>query len=325
MLTLPEKEHLDRLEAMPEQGNHKSAKGPENEKILQKLTEEDARMGSGFPINKEMSKKIVRGELHPFGINMQALINKEGRVVMKNRTVNSLSFKKKKKRSINQRIWVMELVTYVYGFAFLRQVHYILYLRAKYPNRMIQQPKADMTKTYRRCHVWGHIAAACMVLVSSLIFILHWIPFGATLAPLEFCLCSKLAFDLANDLILNKYCNPEETNDPSEDLIPEKDSLRGHLSFEKALELGVEMLPQPDTTVDGYINDVHTVVIDDEKIFKRTKVTLPLALGLLLRKSGMDEPVGREEILQKIKMEGEGTPSELKIFLGWLIDSRLFL
>eukprot|EP00957_Ditylum_brightwellii_P169690 12915667-Ditylum_brightwellii.AAC.1 len=24
-------------------------------------------------------------------------------------------------------------------------------------------------------------------------------------------------------------------------------------------------------------------------------------------------------------MEGEGTPSELKIFLGWLLDSRLFL
>eukprot|EP00957_Ditylum_brightwellii_P165724 12616840-Ditylum_brightwellii.AAC.1 len=64
--------------------------------------------------------------------------------------------------SVNQRIRMDELEKCVYGFAFLRQLHNLHYLRSKYPNKIIWQLKADMTKAYQRCHVWGHIAAACM-------------------------------------------------------------------------------------------------------------------------------------------------------------------
>eukprot|EP00957_Ditylum_brightwellii_P170972 13014673-Ditylum_brightwellii.AAC.1 len=85
------------------------------------------------------------------------------------------------------------------------------------------------------------------------------------------------------------------------------------------------MLPQLDAKVEGYIDDAHTAAIDNERVFIRAKAAFLLALGLLFRKSGNDEPIEREEILQITKMEGEGTPSKQKIFLGWLMDSCLFL
>eukprot|EP00957_Ditylum_brightwellii_P180003 13712227-Ditylum_brightwellii.AAC.1 len=85
------------------------------------------------------------------------------------------------------------------------------------------------------------------------------------------------------------------------------------------------MPPQPNAKVEGYIDNVHAAAIDDKRVFRRAKAAFPLALGLLFRKSGKDEPIEREEIFQRIKMKGEGTPSELKIFLGWLMNSLLFL
>eukprot|EP00957_Ditylum_brightwellii_P084708 6440641-Ditylum_brightwellii.AAC.2 len=52
----PEKERKERLSAMLERGNHKSACGEENEKILPNLTKEDAWMGFGFAITKDEAK-----------------------------------------------------------------------------------------------------------------------------------------------------------------------------------------------------------------------------------------------------------------------------
>eukprot|EP00957_Ditylum_brightwellii_P164231 12503399-Ditylum_brightwellii.AAC.1 len=99
MSKLPEKERKERLDAMLERDNHKSARGEENEKILLKLVKEDAQMGFGFAIIKDAMKKIVRGELYPFGINSQASINKKGEVVAKKQAVHDLLFEKRKGRS----------------------------------------------------------------------------------------------------------------------------------------------------------------------------------------------------------------------------------
>eukprot|EP00957_Ditylum_brightwellii_P028409 2145088-Ditylum_brightwellii.AAC.2 len=59
------------------------------------------------------------------------------------------------------------------------------------------------------------------------------------------------------------------------------------------------MPPQPDAKVECYIDDAHTAAIDDDRVFRRAKVAFPLALGLLFRKSGINKPIEREEILQR--------------------------
>eukprot|EP00957_Ditylum_brightwellii_P125331 9552368-Ditylum_brightwellii.AAC.1 len=71
ILLLPEKEQIGRLEAMLERGNHKSTKGIKNEEILLKLRVDSTRMGFRFAVTTETAKKMVKGELYPFGINRQ--------------------------------------------------------------------------------------------------------------------------------------------------------------------------------------------------------------------------------------------------------------
>eukprot|EP00957_Ditylum_brightwellii_P035348 2681062-Ditylum_brightwellii.AAC.1 len=103
----------------------------------------------------------------------------------------------------------------------------------------------------------------------------------------------------------------------------EKEELRCDLPFAEAIPSDVKMPPQPDTKIVKYINDAHTTAIDNEDVF-RPKKTFPLALGLLFCKSGKHEPIEKDEILPKMKMEREGILSKLKIFLGWFMDSPLF-
>eukprot|EP00957_Ditylum_brightwellii_P208602 15358199-Ditylum_brightwellii.AAC.1 len=182
-----------------------------------------------------------------------------------------------------------------------------------------------MKKAYQRCHVWGYIAAACMALINGFGFILCRLPFGLAPAPSEFCLVLESVFNLANDLIQNPYCDPNEINDSLEELIPEKEEPRHNLPFVPAFPLGVVIPEQTNAKVNGYINDAHTAAIDDDMIFKRAKAVFPLALGLMFRRSRDNEPIEREDTLQQTKMEEEGTPSKLKIFLGWLLDLHLFL
>eukprot|EP00957_Ditylum_brightwellii_P079661 6057779-Ditylum_brightwellii.AAC.1 len=67
--------------------------------------------------------------------------------------------------------------------------------------------------------------------------------FGSIPASSEFCLLSKVAFDLANNLIMNPHWDPDKVNDKLEKLIPAKDTVREELPFGIALPLDV--IPPP--------------------------------------------------------------------------------
>eukprot|EP00957_Ditylum_brightwellii_P004162 316975-Ditylum_brightwellii.AAC.1 len=152
-------------------------------------------------------------------------------------------------------------------------------------------------KAINQCTMmWGHLAASCMAIVS---------------------------FGLTNNLIINPHCDLDDLNDPLEDLILEKDRTRDNPPLSTALLLNIMFPPQPLAKVDGYIDDDHTTAVYRPENFKRAKVAFPLVLGLLFRKSGKDKPVPKQEILQKKKIMAEGMPSKTKMFLGWLIGSRL--
>eukprot|EP00957_Ditylum_brightwellii_P027183 2054545-Ditylum_brightwellii.AAC.1 len=182
-----------------------------------------------------------------------------------------------------------------------------------------------MTKAYKRYHVWSHSTAACTALINGLIFILCRLLFGSALAPLDFCLILESVFDLENDLIQNPYWNLDEIKDLLNGLIPEKEEPRHNLPFMPAFPLDVEIPGQANAKVNDYINDAHMTAIDDSMIFKHANAAFLLAPNLMFCRFGESKPIEREDILQQTKMEGEGTPSELKIFLGWLMDLHLFL
>ena len=49
---------------------------------------------------------------------------------------------------------------------------------------------------------------------------------------------------------------------------------------------------------------------------------MPLALDITFRPVTEEEPIPREELLNKVKTAVEGAPSEQRTFLGWLVDTR---
>eukprot|EP00957_Ditylum_brightwellii_P052606 3988982-Ditylum_brightwellii.AAC.1 len=113
------RERIATVQTMLEWGNHKSAKGDANKKILERLSREDMEMGFSLPLLPEVVNLIVKGEIYPMGIHHQTPVNERGELVRKDRTVHDLSYSKKSGKAINQQIRKEELAPCIYGFTFL--------------------------------------------------------------------------------------------------------------------------------------------------------------------------------------------------------------
>jgi hypothetical protein len=75
---------------------------------------------------------------------------------------------------------------------------------------------------------------------------------------------------------------------------------------------------------DGYIDDVITVVLDIGDWVAKAANAAPLAIDSLFRPLDLKDPLPRNDPVSIRKLKGEGTPSERKIVLGWVVDSRKF-
>ena len=76
---------------------------------------------------------------------------------------------------------------------------------------------------------------------------------------------------------------------------------------------------------DCFLDDIIKVFLDCLSIIKRNATLVLLAMHVSMRLLAKDEQVPRKETLSLNKLLLEGTPSELMIVLGWLIDTRRLL
>ena len=100
---------------------------------------------------------------------------------------------------------------------------------------------------------------------------------------------------------------------------PEK--LEDNIKFAKAKKLEVD-IPLREVVVDGYIDDSITIVLEKHDNLKRGQNAIPLLVRGAFRPTSPNEVVERKDGLQLVKLQGEGTPAERKIVLGWLLDTR---
>ena len=75
---------------------------------------------------------------------------------------------------------------------------------------------------------------------------------------------------------------------------------------------------------DGYIDDIITAVLGIRDWVDRARNIAPLAVYTLFRPVEESDPLPRSNTVSERKLCGEGTPSEIKIVLGWKVDTRLF-
>ena len=73
---------------------------------------------------------------------------------------------------------------------------------------------------------------------------------------------------------------------------------------------------------DGYIDDLVIIVIDSPNLRERAENTIHMMFHILFRPLAVDEPIIRSDLLSLRKSNGEGILSEIRIVLGWEINSK---
>ena len=74
-------------------------------------------------------------------------------------------------------------------------------------------------------------------------------------------------------------------------------------------------LPKNQTYIDGYIDDILTIILDYEHLILRGVHTVPLICYIFFRPVHKDELIERSDIISTTKLIAEGDLSESKTFL----------
>ena len=83
-------------------------------------------------------------------------------------------------------------------------------------------------------------------------------------------------------------------------------------------------VPYHPAMADGYIDDVITVTVDEDNYVEKGQHAAPLAVHCVFRPVKTKDPLPRDDAVSIRKLDGEGTPDEVKNCLGWNIDTRKF-
>ena len=195
-----------------------------------------------------------------------------------------------------------------------RIIHAIIRMRLDFPTTTIYLTKYDFEAAYRRLHVFPTHTVTTILIYNSLAYLLTRMPFGSTCGPIRYSDISESIFDLANDLIEDNTWDPSTFHSPISTKLDKPEKLQEEIPFAKAKELDVE-IPSRETVVDGYIDDI-------KKNLLRAQNAVPLVTHAVFRPVSQNEPVERIDTISEIKLKGEGTPTEQKVILGWIIDTR---
>ena len=339
---IEDEKRIENVKATIERGNHKAALEDEQRPHVTKGMLSDVQYGYGIPIPVDTILKIPGAEVYPINVQNQTTIDESGNIIPKKRVTHDLSHNRGSGESINQRVRDEELPEVIFGFALLRFLHLIHWLRWLHPNERILCNKIDIEKAYRRLHVKASIAVKSIAIwfldkmweggyqksEDQIAVMLTRLPFGSSPAPAEFCVTSETVFDLSNDLLYCEKWDPSILPSPYANLLPEPTRLSEDIPFGKAEEGDVKLDQDCKGGADGYIDDGACAVLDSAdnwRMVRRAREAVGMALFLVFRPlAGLFEPIPRPDAASIRKLKAEGTLVELIIFLGWLIDTRRF-
>jgi hypothetical protein len=99
--------------------------------------------------------------------------------------------------------------------------------------------------------------------------------------------------------------------------------LEDDIPFGIGRDLIVDIPVDPRGTVDLYIDNFCGLTVDIDDNALRLKKAPLLAVGSAAREVAEIEPLPRDDIKARQKLIAEAGLTEIKTFLGWLIDFRL--
>ena len=150
-------------------------------------------------------------------------------------------------------------------------------------------------------------------------------PFGGKAGPSHFCLLSDIVVDTINDLLLCKEWDDKTVTSNFIKHIPEAEAYKESAPFKEARKLIVDIPAEDEGKCDGYIDDLITVVVDIGREQERSKAAPCTIIHAIAHLTQNELFVERDDQIAIDKSKAEGAPSEIKICLGWEIDTRRLL
>ena len=217
---LTENERMAELDANIKRGNHKSATS-RLEDLLSKV-KRDVVYGFALPVCKSVVKFIKGAMVQPCGLAAQFTLTASGLRVLKDRLTHNLSFSITiPDASVNSRCDMSAYPAMIYGFCFLRLIHYIVALRLEYPEERILISKYNFSDAYRRVAHSAVAAAQTILIVGEIAYIMLRLSFGGSCNPPAWCAFSEMLTDLSNKIPLMKDWDPESLHSPIQETVPD--------------------------------------------------------------------------------------------------------
>jgi hypothetical protein len=321
LIPITEKDRINDIEYMINRGNHQSTKPTENKAALDKAFDKEVKAHWAIPLNPSVVKMIPGASITPLGVATQWTVNTSNERVQKRRVTHDCTFPGASGNSCNKRVIPELLEECRYGHALKRFLHGILNIRKQHPNKIILMSKTDMDAAYRRIHASMKSAVTCITIVQDIAYLLVRLPFGSSPAPSIFSIISDTITDVAWDLSLDPTWCPKSLHSSFEFINNPPTYLSEAIPFEHANNLTVP-LPPREIVSDNFIDDIFQAGVDINDNAERLKHSVPLALEAFFRPIDSRDATPRKEIISITKHLAEGTLSERKVVLGWLIDSR---
>ena len=108
---------------------------------------------------------------------------------------------------------------------------------------------------------------------------------------------------------------------PHQNLLPTEDYLPAYDLLVKAYQLVVN-IEAKEASIDGFIDEIITITIDDPHWVERNKNTVLLIIHTIFIPWISDKPLKQDEPLSLHKITGEGQLAERNTSLGWDIQNR---
>lgn len=322
VLPLSESDRIEDLQIMLQLGNHKSAEI--HASVLNSAIAEEVSRGWMLPLPSSIASELPHAIIAPMGVAVRQVIDEEkGQLVGTFRITHDQSFNAVKgtSRSVNDRILQGLLTPCKFGRCMHRFSHAILFLRQSSPDERIFITKADGKAAYRRLHLSGQQALQSLVIIGTTIFVALRMTFGGAANPSRWSDLSEMMCDLANDIVRNPGWEHTTMQSPHQALVPIlPETLDSNVPIATCPELAVEAPTDYMPKCDVYLDDI--LAASKESDLPRLSALLAFVVHIFGRPNHPEDAFPRDDLLSLKKFEHEGRPSECKIVLGWLLDTR---
>ena len=306
-------------------GNHKSAQ--KNSAFLTTALSKEIEKGWELLLPASAIDEIPNIVLSPMGVAVHMGIQEDGSFAPKHRVTHDLSFPGGySDQSINSRVIEYSLEPCMFGHALLRVIHRIVHLRDMHPKRKIWLRKDDAKSAYRRIHLNAVTCfqTAVQITIGGVDYILLALrlPFGGSPCPSEFCMMSDVITDIINDLLACDHWDPYWVHSKYVKQVPSPKSLPEEVPFAPALETSVPNMEKDRCSADVFIDDVITVGVDIGDNTEKIMADPCTVIHALAHATEEDTVIPRQDMIAADKNIAEGAPEEVKIILGWEINTR---